>query len=135
MLFKRITRIIAILLIVSFFNPLTTYSQTNRKARVMLQAFWWDYWNNNFRYRWADYLCELAPRLKALGIDAVWIPPSLKNASPGSVGYSPFDPYDLGDKYQKGGDSLRNTTRSGTKDELLRMIAVMHANGIEVIED
>ena len=26
-------------------------------------------------------------------------------------------------------------TRSGTKDELLRMIAVMHANGIEVIQD
>jgi glycosidase len=37
----------------------------------------------------------------------------------------------LGDKFQKG--STR--TNLGTKDELLRMIAVLHANGIEVIQD
>jgi glycosidase len=48
------------------------------------------------------------------------------------VGYALFDMYDLGDKYQK---QQGDTTRLGTKDELLRMIAVMHANGIEVIED
>lgn len=110
-------------------------AQTTHVKKVVLQAFWWDYWNNNYRYSWANYLTELAPRLKSYGIDAVWIPPSMKNASGGSVGYSPFDMYDLGDKYQKGGDSIRARTRTGTKDELLRMIAVMHANGIEVIED
>lgn len=117
----------------------TTATATNAQTRVkkvIFQAFWWDYWNNNFRFKWADYLTELAPRLKALGVDAVWIPPNLKNDGPGSVGYSPFDHYDIGDKYQKGetaSDTVR--TRSGTKDELLRMIAVMHANGIEVIQD
>ncbi|MEI7470856.1 MAG: alpha-amylase family glycosyl hydrolase [Chitinophagaceae bacterium] len=111
-----------------------SFGQT-RVKKVVLQAFWWDYWNHNYRYSWANYLCELAPRLKTLGIDAVWIPPSSKNATGGSVGYSPFDLYDLGDKYQKGGDSIRARTRTGSKDELLRMIAVMHANGIEVIED
>lgn len=107
-----------------------------RVKKVIFQAFWWDYWNNNFRFKWADYLTELAPRLKALGVDAVWIPPNLKNDGPGSVGYSPFDHYDIGDKFQKG-ETLSDTvrTRSGTKDELLRMIAVMHANGIEVIQD
>lgn len=47
------------------------------------------------------------------------------------VGYAPFDHYDLGDKYQKG----HTGTRFGTKDELLRMVAVMHANGIDVIQD
>ena len=46
-----------------------------------------------------------------------------------------MDHYDLGDKYQKGGGSNRLKTGMGTKDELLRMIAVMHANGIEVIQD
>lgn len=123
----------------------TSGNSQQKVKKVLLQSFWWDYWNNNFPYGWANYLTELAPRLKAAGIDAIWIPPSMKNSTPGSVGYSPFDIYDLGDKYQKGGtvrDSippnypyLQTRTRSGTKDELLRMIAVMHANGIEVIED
>jgi alpha-amylase len=101
------------------------------KKRVVLQAFWWDYHNNNYNEAWSNYLTELAPRLKEMGIDAVWVPPFVKSDGPHSVGYSPFDQYDLGDKFQKG--NLR--TRMGDKDELLRMIAVMHANGIEVIED
>ncbi|MCU0447992.1 MAG: alpha-amylase family glycosyl hydrolase [Microscillaceae bacterium] len=101
----------------------------NRK-RVILQAFWWDYWHPNYAFGWANYLTELAPRLKGMGIDAVWIPPITKDNNR-NVGYSVFDHYDLGDKFQKG--SLG--TRLGDKDELLRMIAVMHANGIEVIQD
>lgn len=106
------------------------HAQTTVK-KVVLQAFWWDYYNANYPDRWANYLTELAPRLREMGVDAVWIPPSSKNQSPYYVGYAPFDHYDLGDKYQKG--STR--TRLGNKDELLRMIAVMHANGIEVIQD
>ena len=131
---KIFTHLLLTIVILLGFSVQTSFAQT-RVKKVVLQAFWWDYWNNNYRYSWANYLCELAPRLKAIGIDAVWIPPSPKNSSGGSVGYAPFDNYDIGDKFQKGGDSIRNKTRSGTKDELLRMIAVMHANGIEVIED
>jgi glycosidase len=103
----------------------------NTEKKVVLQAFWWDYTNSNYTNSWANYLTELAPRLKTMGIDAIWIPPSYKNSGTNSVGYSPFDHYDLGDKYQKGA----TTTRFGTKDEFLRMVAVMHANGIEVIQD
>lgn len=110
-----------------FYAPLP--AQTVKK--VVLQGYWWDYRNNNYPGSWANYLTELAPRLRAMGIDAVWIPPSIKNNSPNSVGFSPFDHYDLGDKFQKG----NLNTRLGTKDELMRMIAVMHANGIEVIQD
>ena len=109
----------------------STRTQADVYKRVILQSFWWDYWNSNYPNSYANYLTELAPRLKELDINAVWIPPSVKNTGTNSVGYSPFDHYDLGDKYQKGA----NTTRFGTKDELLRMIAVMHANGIEVIQD
>ncbi|GAA4357673.1 hypothetical protein GCM10023185_22590 [Hymenobacter saemangeumensis] len=99
---------------------------------MVLQAFWWDYYNDTYRFKWADYLTELAPRLKSLGIDAVWIPPTPKNKNAtNDVGYSPFDHYDLGDKYQKG----ETRTRFGSKDEFLRMVAVLHANGIEVIQD
>lgn len=73
----------------------------------------------------------MAPRLAELGIDAIWVPPSIKNTDPASTGYAPFDHYDLGDKYQKS----HTGTRLGIKDELLRMVAVMHANGIDVIQD
>ena len=106
-------------------------AQNPWNGKVVLQGFWWDYWNNNYPNGWSNYLAELAPRLKDMGIDAVWIPPSVKNDGPHSVGYQPFDHYDLGDKYQKG----NTETRLGDKDELLRMIAILHANGIEVIQD
>ncbi len=126
----------AIVLAVCLSFSINNSKAQQRVKKVVVQAFWWDYWNNNFRFKWADYLTELAPRLKALGVDAIWVPPNYKNDGPGSVGYGPFDQYDLGDKNQKGetaSDTVR--TRSGTKDELLRMIAVMHANGIDVIQD
>ena len=113
------------------FNESTaqTINPTNRQ--VVLQAFWWDYWNNNYPNGWSNYLMDLAPRLKQLGIDAVWIPPSVKNNATSSVGYAPFDHYDLGDKFQKG--ALK--TRLGDKDELLRLAAVLKSNGIDLIQD
>jgi len=112
-------------------STLATKAQTTVK-RVVLQGFWWDYCNANYPLKWADYLAELAPRLKAMGVDAVWIPPTPKNKNAtNDVGYSPFDQYDLGDKYQKGA----TRTRFGSKDEFLRMVAVLHANGIEVVQD
>ena len=122
---KRLLLICCLLLVY-----LGTEAQSTEK-KVILQAFWWDYRNTNYTNSWANYLTELAPRLKGMGIDAIWIPPSYKNTGTNSVGYSPFDHYDLGDKYQKGSA----TTRFGTKDEFLRMVGVMHANGIEVIQD
>ena len=96
-----------------------------------MQGFWWDYFNSNYSYRYSDYLVDLAPRLRAIGIDAIWIPPSVKNKQIVDMGYAPFDHYDLGDKYQKG--FLK--TKLGDKDQLLRMVAVMKANGIDVIQD
>jgi alpha-amylase len=123
-------RRVVILLSIVFCVSTQVVSQTTVK-KVVLQAFWWDYYNSNYTDQWANYLAELAPRLKAMGIDAIWIPPTPKNESPYYVGYAPFDHYDLGDKFQKG----YTRTRMGTKDELLRMIAIMHANGIEVIQD
>jgi alpha-amylase len=110
----------------------TAVAQVNPTNRqIVLQGFWWDYWNANYPNGWANYLTELAPKLKEMGVDAVWIPPTIKNGGQNSVGYSPFDHYDLGDKFQKG--FLK--TRMGDKDELLRMVAVLKANGIDVIQD
>ena len=108
-------------------------AQTVQIKKVIFQAFWWNFKNDNYPSGYANYLAELAPRLKQIGFDAIWIPPSYKNYQPTYVGYGPMDQYDLGDKYQKGVPTT--PTGLGTKDELLRMIAVMHANGIEVIQD
>ena len=99
--------------------------------QVILQGFWWDYFNSNYSYKYADYLSDLAPRLNQIGIDAVWVPPTIKNKQIVDMGYAPFDHYDLGDKYQKG--YLK--TKLGDKDQLLRMVAILKANGIDVIQD
>jgi alpha-amylase len=121
------------LFILLFLLSNTAQAQTTHVKKVVFQSFWWDYKNDNFPNGWANYLTELAPRLKSMGVDAVWIPPTVKNQDSGTkgVGYAPFDHYDLGDKFQKN-DA---TTRIGTKDEILRLVAVLHANGIEVIQD
>jgi alpha-amylase len=106
--------------------------------KVIFQAFWWDYWNNNFPANWADYLTELTPRLKSYGIDVLWLPPNSKAGGVGTMGYGASDPYDLGDKYQKyKGNTAGNpaATRFGTKNSLLRTIAVLHANGMEALQD
>ena len=118
-----------VLAFLSFKNLNAQVNPTNRQ--LVLQAYWWDYWNTNYPNGWCNYLTELAPRLAEMGVDAIWIPPTIKNAGTNSVGYSPFDHYDLGDKFQKNSTK----TRMGDKDELLRMVAVMHANGIDVIQD
>ena len=121
-------------LIIFFFLLISsTYfcQSLSSSKQVNLQGFWWDYHNTNYVYRYSDYLIDLAPRLREIGIDAVWIPPSIKNKQKVDMGYAPFDHYDLGDKYQKG--FLK--TKLGDKDQLLRMVAVMKANGIDVIQD
>lgn len=128
---KKITqKLLLIVLILCTFSQISI-AQNPWNGKVVLQGFWWDYWNNNYPNGWSNYIADLAPRLRDMGIDAVWIPPCQKNAGTNSNGYGPFDFYDLGDKYQKGSTK----TRLGSKDELLRLIAVLHANGIDVIQD
>lgn len=101
-------------------------------GKVVLQAFWWDAWNGRYSQDWYTYLAKLAPRLRDLGIDGIWIPSPVKgNAGANSMGYDVYDHYDLGEKAQKG----TVATRFGDKDSLLRLFAVAHANGLEVYPD
>ena len=101
-------------------------------GKVVLQAFWWDCWNEKYPRDWYTYLAKLTPRLRKLGVDGIWIPPPAKgNAGINSMGYDLYDHYDLGDKDQKGSVA----TRFGDKDSLLRLVAVAHANGLEVYPD
>ena len=34
--------------------------------QVVLQGYWWDYFNANYSYKYADYLSALAPRLRSI---------------------------------------------------------------------
>jgi alpha-amylase len=102
----------------------------NRK--VVLQAFWDNCWNGNYPFDWYTYLAKLAPRLRALGFDAIWTPPPCKDTDAhNNMGYTPYDFYDLGQKDQRGAIG----TRFGTMDSFLRLVAVAHANGLEVYPD
>lgn len=133
------SKAIAIITVAIFLTAPSVLQLSAQPKKVVLQAFWWDSKNHNYTNGWWNYLADLAPRLKAMGIDAVWVPSVPKGAETTKdpqgfiqeMGYSIFDHYDLGDKYQRG--TLK--TRFGTKNEYLRMIAVMHANGIDVIQD
>jgi alpha-amylase len=73
-------------------------------GKVVLQAFWWDCENENYPgdQGWYTYLAKLAPRLRDMGFDGIWLPPPSKgNSGRSSMGYDLYDHYDLGLKQQK----------------------------------
>jgi alpha-amylase len=101
-------------------------------GKVVLQAFWWNCWNGNYPFDWYTYLAKLAPRISAMGFDGIWTPPPCKDtAAHDNMGYTPYDFYDIGQKDQRGAVE----TRFGTMDSFLRLVAVAHANGLEVYPD
>lgn len=128
---RNLVYLIIIGIICIFLFPVNTWSNP-WNGKVVLQAFWWDCWNEKYPQDWYTYLAKLSPRLRELGFDGIWVPsPAKGNAGINSMGYDIFDHYDLGDKDQK--ESV--ATRFGDKDSLLRLIAVAHANGLEVYPD
>lgn len=106
------------------------------QAGVILQGFYWDVPSpaagNAGASWWWDKLTSQAQSLSQSGFTAVWIPPALKGSSGGySVGYDPFDDYDLGSKDQKG----TIPTRYGNREQLQRACATLRANGLEIYAD
>ncbi|RYZ99789.1 MAG: DUF1939 domain-containing protein, partial [Proteobacteria bacterium] len=101
------------------------------QAGVMFQGFFWDApspWDKP----WWDTLANNSTDLAASGFTSVWIPPVLKGAAGGySNGYDPFDDYDIGSKDQMG----TYPTHWGTREQLLRAVGVLRANGLEVYVD
>ena len=81
---------------------------------------------------WWDHLAAQAHALRQAGFTALWLPPPLKGAAGiFSIGYDPFDDYDLGSKNQKG----HVPTRYGTREQLARCVAMLRANGLDVYVD
>jgi alpha-amylase len=101
---------------------------------VMLQAFYWDCpRQDNQEFQWWDHVCRQVPSLAQVGFTALWLPPIHKaaNLNGPSMGYDPYDYYDLGEFDQKG----TIPTWFGTRRQLLDLIQTAHGNGLSVIAD
>ena len=73
------------------------------------------------------------PELQQAGFTALWLPPACKAANLGgpSMGYDPYDYYDLGDFDQKG----RVKTWFGSQAELTALINAAHTANMQVYAD
>jgi hypothetical protein len=100
---------------------LLAFSCAGARAEAMLQLF-----NVNW-----DELIRKMPEIAEAGYTSLWLPPPTKGGSVFSVGYDVHDPFDLGDKDQRG--TVR--TRYGTKAELLRVVEIAHRFGLRVYFD
>jgi alpha-amylase len=101
---------------------------------VMLQAFYWDCPREDGKeYQWWNAVRAQVPSLARVGFTALWLPPVHKAANLGgpSMGYDPYDYYDLGEFDQKGG----LPTWFGARQDLLALIAEAHRNHLSVLAD
>src|SRR5947209_6877105 len=83
-----------------------------------------------FQVSWSD-LIQKMPEIAEAGYTSLWLPPPAKGGSVFSVGYDLFDPFDLGDKNQRG----TTATKYGTKDQLIQVVETAHRFGIRVYFD
>ncbi len=103
-------------------------SSTEIGSRVMLQAFYWDV----PQYLWYITINDTLPEINASGFDAIWLPPPSKAQSGGfSMGYDPYDYYDLGEFNQMGSIA----TRFGVKSHLVSLLDHCRSLGLSVIGD
>ena len=96
---------------------------------TMIQFFHWYTDGDSFLWK---HTKDQATNLSDLGITAAWLPPAYKSTNAGfSVGYDPYDLFDLGEFDQKGGIP----TKYGTKDQYLEAVKALKENKIQVIAD
>jgi len=101
---------------------------------VIMQAFFWDCPRlDNREFQWWDYVREQIPSLAKVGFTSLWLPPVHKAANWGgrSMGYDPYDYYDLGEFDQK--DSI--PTWFGTRAEFESLIETAHNYQLSLIAD
>ena len=106
---------------------------TGAYAGVMMQGFYWDVpaggtWWNTMKSK----AYELRYMTSGVGINRMWFPPASKCLNGGySMGYDPYDYYDLGQYNQMG----TIETRFGSQAELKAAIAQYKAYGVACTAD
>jgi alpha-amylase len=101
---------------------------------VLMQAFYWECPRTaNKQFRWWDTVRQEIPVLRSAGITALWLPPACKAKDIISMGYDPFDFYDLVEYMQK--NHTMKETWFGSKADLLELIQAAHGSGMQVLAD
>ena len=101
---------------------------------VMMQTFHWDCPREDKKeFQWWSFINEKVPALAKVGFTSLWLPPIHKaaNLAGPSMGYDPYDYYDLGEFDQKG----TIPTWFGTRKELESLIESAHKHRLSVIAD
>jgi alpha-amylase len=101
---------------------------------VMMQTFFWDCPRvDGKEFQWWNYVREQIPALAKAGFTSLWLPPIHKaaNLNGPSMGYDPYDYYDLGEFDQKG----NIPTWFGTRQELESLIETAHSHRLSLIAD
>jgi alpha-amylase len=106
---------------------------TGSGANVMMQGFYWDCPSGG---TWYNTMTANAPSLRSMrggyGIDRIWFPPPSKADGGGfSMGYDPYDYYDLGQYNQQ----ETTETRFGSQTELKNTIAAFKDLGVVSMAD
>lgn len=98
-------------------------------TEVMMQAFYWDVPSGG---TWYDVIKGKVPTWATAGINKIWLPAPGKGASGGySMGYDPYDYFDVGEYDQKGSTE----TRFGSRAELEALLKTIHDNKMTAIAD
>lgn len=102
---------------------------------VIMQAFYWDCPKLEVKeFKWWQVVTERIAALNNSGFTALWLPPATKGANifgNQSMGYDPYDFYDLGEFDQRGSVP----TWFGTRAELESLIQTAHTYGMQVYAD
>jgi len=117
-----------------WFNGLPLFNIKLTAMGVILQGFYWDCPKlENQEFNWWNFLRERIKTVADAGFTALWLPPACKAANMGgmSMGYDPYDFYDLGNIDQKGSVE----TWFGSQRELQELINEAHRNHIQVYAD
>ena len=84
-----------------------------------------------FQMTWPQ-ITQKMPEIAEAGYDSLWVPnPAKGNSGAYSIGYDPFDPFDLGSTNQQG----TIATAYGTQAQLIQMVQTAHRFGIRVYFD
>jgi alpha-amylase len=101
---------------------------------VIMQSFYWDCPKLEAKeFEWWNLLKEKVKALKDVGFTALWLPPACKSANLGgmSMGYDPYDYYDVGEIDQKSSVP----TWFGSRRQLEELIHEAHQHDMQVYAD
>jgi alpha-amylase len=137
--FRFLKGLCLMLLILFKANQFTQAQPSVNEQRVMMQAFYWDCYNESGQGNWWDYIRPKMQSLATSGFTEIWLPVANRGVNNPSMGYDPYDYYDLGQYPQFVGPSTDTKTPTetyfGSKTELLNLISTMHTNGIKAYAD